>query len=302
MKLGDFGISKRINEDSTLSGGGTPLFMAPEMRGYLPPGEEDSSITYHFTESIDVWSLGVTSFFLLFHDYPFTSKQPHKLPRYIARGEFPFPTTNAPSLSQDCYNFLEAVMGRHPRHRLSAKEALESRWLSSLENESGEETNVLNSPSKVDFESSTITVELGNLPVDEPADSPLLPIGLENSTNDDTEQLNIKSVGDFDNSKEPSKEPFNHDINEKRPPKTMDTESPTESSSFESKDLLWLMPSSSFSSESGDEITEENLPRDGRKNAISNPSSPIPGPIAPDADPEETMSNTLASMRASYSS
>jgi tetratricopeptide (TPR) repeat protein len=305
VKLGDFGISKRINEDSTLSGGGTPLFMAPEMRGYLPPGEEDSSITYHFTESIDIWSLGVTLFFLLFHDYPFTSKQPHKLPRYIAGGEFPFPTTNAPSLSQDCYRFLEAVMGRHPRNRLSAKEALESRWLSSLENESREETNVLNSPSKVDFESSTLTLELENLLVDEPADAPLLPIGLAYSTNNDTEQSNIQSVGDVDNSKGPSKEPFNHDITEKLPPNTLDTKAPTGSSTLESKDPLTFMPSSSpsssssSSSRSGGEIAEENLPENDRKNAISNPLSRIPGPIVPDADTEESLQNILASMRDS---
>lgn len=108
--------------------------MAPEIQGFLPPEEQDESIAYNFTQSIDMWSLGVTTFFLLFHDYPFSLKQANKLPRYVSGGEFPFPERPSSSLplSQECYQFMEGVMGRNPRNRLSAKEALEGKWLCHL--------------------------------------------------------------------------------------------------------------------------------------------------------------------------
>ncbi|CAI7579407.1 unnamed protein product [Penicillium pancosmium] len=77
VKIGDFGMSKRTNENSSLRTiGGTQAFLAPEMQGILPPEEEEGSLNYHYTESVDMWALGVTTFYLLFHDYPFSLKQP----------------------------------------------------------------------------------------------------------------------------------------------------------------------------------------------------------------------------------
>jgi tetratricopeptide (TPR) repeat protein len=108
--------------------------MAPEMQGFLPPGEEEESIAWSFTESIDMWSLGVTTYFLLFHDYPFSLEQLPRLKRYVAGSDFPFPENLiSQSLSLGCRRFLEAAMGRNPRNRMSSKEALESEWLSQFE-------------------------------------------------------------------------------------------------------------------------------------------------------------------------
>jgi serine/threonine protein kinase len=46
--------------------------MAPEIQGILPPEEEEGNQNYHYTESVDIWALGVAIFYLLFHDYPFS--------------------------------------------------------------------------------------------------------------------------------------------------------------------------------------------------------------------------------------
>ncbi|KAJ5975488.1 hypothetical protein N7481_009195 [Penicillium waksmanii] len=133
VKLGDFGISKRMSEDSSIcSLVGTRPFMAPEMQGFLPPEEEEGSLAWRFTESIDMWSLGVTTYFLLFHEYPFSLEEIIKLRRYVEGSDFPFPGAITPSLSLGCRQFLEAVMGRNPRYRMSSKGALESEWLSQI--------------------------------------------------------------------------------------------------------------------------------------------------------------------------
>ncbi|KAJ5217800.1 uncharacterized protein N7469_011425 [Penicillium citrinum] len=132
VKLGDFGISKRVNENTSVSTYvGTRLFMAPEIQGHVPPGEEDNSVAYNFTASIDMWSVGVTTFFMLFHDYPFKLEELNKLVQYVRGGDFPFPNSSL-VFSPDCYRFIEAVMARHPRKRLSASEALNTDWLSQL--------------------------------------------------------------------------------------------------------------------------------------------------------------------------
>ena len=54
--------SNKLNEKSTLIGmTGTPLFVAPE------------NIKGTYNEKVDIWSLGISTFFLLTGQYPFVS-------------------------------------------------------------------------------------------------------------------------------------------------------------------------------------------------------------------------------------
>ena len=54
MKLGDFGITKRISNDQTAlrTEIGTPLFMAPEIE------QGDWVGGSRYTNAVDLWSLG----------------------------------------------------------------------------------------------------------------------------------------------------------------------------------------------------------------------------------------------------
>ena len=58
-KIGDFGFSKSV-EEATKSHCGTPNFMAPEILA----GKA-------YDKQVDIWSLGVLLFYMLFADYPF---------------------------------------------------------------------------------------------------------------------------------------------------------------------------------------------------------------------------------------
>ena len=56
VKIGDFGISKRIAIDQTIlrTQAGTQQFQAPEILGYVEEAEERSE----YTNAVDMWSLG----------------------------------------------------------------------------------------------------------------------------------------------------------------------------------------------------------------------------------------------------
>ncbi|KAL0220871.1 hypothetical protein RCL1_000725 [Eukaryota sp. TZLM3-RCL] len=59
VKICDFGIAKDLNEKSARTEKGTHLFMAPEMFTGRP-----------YTTAVDMWSLGVLIYFLIFGNYP----------------------------------------------------------------------------------------------------------------------------------------------------------------------------------------------------------------------------------------
>ena len=60
IKLSHFGSSNNLKEQSTLSKNGTPFTMPPEVL-------ENGNIS----DKIDIWSLGIIIYYLLFNEYPF---------------------------------------------------------------------------------------------------------------------------------------------------------------------------------------------------------------------------------------
>lgn len=77
IKLGDFGIVRRISEENTkLSRDGTLDYMAPEILLYDDNGDQDSP----YTLAVDIWSLGCVLFRLLTQQLPFS--QPRHLLLY----------------------------------------------------------------------------------------------------------------------------------------------------------------------------------------------------------------------------
>ncbi|KAJ5607563.1 hypothetical protein N7537_004182 [Penicillium hordei] len=131
VKIGDFGFSKRVKENSSLrSMVGTRLFLAPEVQMIYPPRVDETSAVFRYSTKVDIWSLGVMVFYILFHEFPFTLKDPHGLPKYVRGGELPFPTSPiAQTLSEESRKFMRATMAPDASSRLSARGVLESDWL-----------------------------------------------------------------------------------------------------------------------------------------------------------------------------
>ena len=125
VKIGDFGVSKRYERASLQSKVGTPLYLAPELRGLYPPGMSLQKLRI-YTHRVDIWSLGVMVFYILCHDYPFPND--NSLSLYVRTSNFP-PYRKLRSVTQEGQRFLECLLAADATERLSAKEALQDGWL-----------------------------------------------------------------------------------------------------------------------------------------------------------------------------
>ena len=127
VKIGDFGISKRIEESrkQTATIVGTPGFMAPELNEFLVPRQESDSIDEY---AADMWSLGEITFQILTSQPSFANAV--RLLSYI-RDEQPFPTASLHShgVSATGQKFIISIMCISPIKRLTADQALKHDWV-----------------------------------------------------------------------------------------------------------------------------------------------------------------------------
>lgn len=82
-----------------------------------------------YTKKVDIWALGVLTFYMIFHDYPFSPRKPITLQQYMGGEDFPFPKSRLPEISKACKSFIKAAMAPDASERLSAKQATENEWL-----------------------------------------------------------------------------------------------------------------------------------------------------------------------------
>ena len=124
VKLGDFGISKRVNNEETAlrTGAGTLFFQAPEISGFV--GEEDTSVYSH---AVDLWSLGCIVYNLVAESVPFPTAR--HVNRYC-NGRFRLPREQlVPALQPAGVEFVERLLTAQPPQRLSARQALQHPWI-----------------------------------------------------------------------------------------------------------------------------------------------------------------------------
>ena len=76
IKLSDYGLCKKLNQELSFSNLGTPLTMAPEVLEGLT-----------FSNKNDIWSLGVIIYYLLFKEYPYYGKTEVQLNNDIHSGK-----------------------------------------------------------------------------------------------------------------------------------------------------------------------------------------------------------------------
>ncbi|KAI9772339.1 MAG: hypothetical protein M1840_001088 [Geoglossum simile] len=130
VKIGDFGISKRVGEGLTAlrTFSGTPGFLAPEVlaqNGYF--GDYNSGAGGEYTLAVDIWSLGEIAFRALTGEQPFPIRS---LKAYV-KGTSPFPVEvlQAHGVSEEGCDFLNSLMAPIPKDRLTARDALSHIWI-----------------------------------------------------------------------------------------------------------------------------------------------------------------------------
>ena len=125
MKLGDFGISKRVSNPSTAlrTEVGTRAFSAPET---TPDNYEE---TFQYTNAVDMWSLGCVIYNVLAHCLPYKNSQAKSLP---------FPAQPLKDRVDDQgIDLLECLLRVDPSTRWPAQKAAKHPWLAASSDAAG---------------------------------------------------------------------------------------------------------------------------------------------------------------------
>lgn len=115
----DFGDAKIIDEEKVYEDFvGTAFYLAPECVHKRKGWELKKS---------DMWTIGVIAYLLLTGRPPFYGKTNKDILRKIIRARLVWPSRS--KLSRSAKSFVEKLIRKEPKDRLSAKEALQHRWL-----------------------------------------------------------------------------------------------------------------------------------------------------------------------------
>ena len=116
LKICDFGFARHFKKDmmfGTICG--SPLYMAPEIMSKNKYGNK-----------VDLWSLGVIIFEMLYASVPFKGKNIIELIHNIENNEVVFP--NHITISDDCKLLLSGLLKRIPNDRIEWCELFQNKW------------------------------------------------------------------------------------------------------------------------------------------------------------------------------
>lgn len=99
---------------------GTPEYIAPEILMRKP-----------YTNSVDLWAIGVITYILLSGTMPFDDDNKTRLYRSIIRAQYNFRGSFWEDVSQDAKDFIRKLLVVNPDVRLRAEDALKHSWIQS---------------------------------------------------------------------------------------------------------------------------------------------------------------------------
>jgi serine/threonine protein kinase len=137
VRIGDFGIAKRINADETAlrTITGTRQYMAPE----LDPGLVDDEEAHSYTQAVDIWALGILLFQMLTLQVAF--KDQSSLRKYFkGKTAFPKGPLLQESTTSPCIEFLMATLQAKPTDRPTSKDTFGYEWMKASSSDSGVST------------------------------------------------------------------------------------------------------------------------------------------------------------------
>lgn len=111
--LSDFGLATFLNEDEMATKPcGTSYYAAPEIYTGQP-----------YNEEVDIWSLGVTLYFLITGDSPFSINDSYEMISEICAGEYNFNGYKWKNISEDYKDLISRMLKIDPNERISAAKA-----------------------------------------------------------------------------------------------------------------------------------------------------------------------------------
>ncbi|CAJ0917980.1 unnamed protein product [Ranitomeya imitator] len=124
IMITDFGFaSARKKGDDCLmkTTCGTPEYIAPEILVKKP-----------YTNSVDMWALGVISYILLSGTMPFEDDNRSRLYRQILKGKYSYSGEPWPSVSNLAKDFIDRLLMVEPSERMTATQSLKHPWVVSM--------------------------------------------------------------------------------------------------------------------------------------------------------------------------
>ena len=139
IKIIDFGFAKILKENKfTDSIIGTPLFMDPTILKSMNEKKENDKNIYD--KKVDIWSLGIISYYILLGNLPFQGKNINELFHSIEEKKFILPKNQDIYLSKNCIEFIDKLLNININLRPSADEILlNDNWI----NDKYDEFNIL---------------------------------------------------------------------------------------------------------------------------------------------------------------
>ena len=123
IKLIDFGLARKHTQgtDPMTTFTGSPSFVAPEV------------IARKYDSQCDMFSVGVTAYFLLTGMLPYDGPTDEETFDLISDGAFSFPSSSL-FLSDDAKDFIIQLLETNPKKRMTAVKALQHQWIQGRSN------------------------------------------------------------------------------------------------------------------------------------------------------------------------
>ena len=114
IKLMDFGLGKILgHKEKTVEGYGTLCFVAPEIVQRTP-----------YNNSVDIWSLGVTLYYIGSRTYPFDSNNDNEIAKKICYIPVEFPDSIWVKKSKEYKNLISSCLEKDMKKRINIDEIL----------------------------------------------------------------------------------------------------------------------------------------------------------------------------------
>ncbi|OHT17115.1 CAMK family protein kinase [Tritrichomonas foetus] len=113
IRLIDFGLSTSSQPEVLRTACGSPAYAAPEI-----------ILHDNYTQSADIWSIGILLYLMSTGKLPFDTSSVTKLLNYIVTSPIEIPTT----LSSDLQNLISRILQKNPEKRITIEEMMRHPW------------------------------------------------------------------------------------------------------------------------------------------------------------------------------